>query len=309
VPAVNPRDAALVPGGSSSGSAVAVATGLAPLSFGTDTGGSIRTPAAFNGVVGFMPARNVVDASGMNHLSPSLDRIGPIAADVDSAYLGWRSSTGDSAAVPELPALDAADCRIGVLSGPTFDELDEIVATGYDAFLSRLGGRRAPRTVVIDATPGIEAQGAIVAAEAWRLYGEAALDEHSGMGAEVAARVRAGRDVGEEAYALAQRRAQEFETALQRLLDEVDLLICPTTPVAIPRVGEREHRRADGSVEHVYRAVTRHTSAFNVASVSALAVPYDTTSAHSLAVQIIARPGDEERAFGLAATIERKHRK
>ncbi|NYD54367.1 amidase family protein [Microbacterium pseudoresistens] len=309
MPAVNPRDPGLVPGGSSSGSAVAVATGLAPLSFGTDTGGSIRTPAAVNALVGFMPAENSVDMSMMSHLSPSLDRVGPIAADVESAYLGWLSLTGGSASLEDLPEIEPVGQRIGVLSGPSFDDLDATVSAGYEAFLSRLGRRRAPGTARLDATPGIDAQGTIVGAEAWRLYADLATDENSRMGKEVAGRIRRGGEISAEEYAHAQQRGREFDAALKQLLDEFDLLICPTTPIAIPRVGQREFLRADGTAESIYRAVTRHTSPFNVSSASALTVPYDTTSANPFSVQIVTKIGAETLAFGLAATIERKYQK
>lgn len=308
VAAVNPRDAALVPGGSSSGSAVAVATGLAPLSFGTDTGGSIRTPAAFNALVGFMPAENLVDTTGMNRLSPSLDRVGPIAADVDSAYLGWLSLTGDSSSPGRLPIVDVPDLRIGVLSGPSFDDLDPLVGTGYEAFLSRFGKERSPKTVEIDTIPGIEAQAMIVSAEAWRLYCREATDHGSGLGEEVADRIRRGEEISPGMHRQACGRAEEFDGALQRLLDEFDLLICPTTPIAIPRVGQRTLATTDGTTD-VYRAVTRHTSPFNVSSASALTVPYDSTSMNPLGVQIISRNGSETLAFGLAAAIERKYQR
>lgn len=309
VATLNPRDASLVPGGSSSGSAVAVATGLAPLSFATDTGGSIRTPAAFNGLVGFMPAYGGIDASGMNHLSPSLDRIGPIAADVDSARLGWLSLTGADAAVRPLPRLDLTDIRIGVLSGPSFDQLDDIVGAGYDGLLSSLGRRRPLRSCVIDTSSALAAHATIVAADAWRLYGTLAEDPLSGLGPEVAERIRAGARVNDAGYAHALRQAKKFDLALQDLFAGVDLLICPTTPVAIPHLGERERRRTDDSVEHVYRDVTKHTSPFNVANASALTVPYDLSPPNPLAVQIVARPGDEEHAFALATIIERNRQR
>ncbi|WP_167133020.1 amidase [Paramicrobacterium chengjingii] len=307
-PAVNPRDANLVAGGSSSGSAVAVATGLAPLSFGTDTGGSIRTPASVNALVGFMPAKNVVDTAGMNLLSPSLDRVGPIAADVESAYLGWLSLPDAPSLPNKLPAVDASASRIGILSGASFDNLDSLVANGYEAFLSRFGERRALSAAVLDTTSGIEAQSVIVAAEAWGLYGPEAIDARSGMGPEVASRVRRGQEIDQACYKRARDRATEFEIALQRLLDEFDVLICPTTPITIPRVRQRARDGADGT-ENVYRAVTRHTSPFNVSSASALTVPYDTTSANPLSVQIVTRQGHEALAFGLAATIERKYQR
>lgn len=310
-PAVNPRDPDLVPGGSSSGSAVAVATGLAPLSFGTDTGGSIRTPAAFNGLVGFKPAANRVDTTGMIHLSPSLDRVGPIAADVESAFLGWCAldpAAMDATGMGELAEVDIAAVRIGRLAGPSFDDLDAVVGAGYESFLSRLGTRAASQPAQLDTAAGIEAQATIVAAEAWRLHGEAAGDDASGIGAEVAGRIRHGELVGPRDLRRARERANAFDAAVQRLLDRFDVLICPTTPIAIPPVGARRHARGDGTSEHLYRAVTRHTAPFNASAVAALTVPYLVETSNPLGVQLIARAGAEALVFGLAATIERKYR-
>src|SRR6266508_1463560 len=135
-PCANPRDPRRMAGGSSAGSAAAVAAGLVPLAVGTDTGGSVRIPAALCGVAGLRPSCDAVPTTGVFPLSWTLDTEGPIAGCVADVALGWTVLSGRTVAGPP----PGPPPRIGVPVGPWFERVDPSVAEAVDAWVRRLGG-------------------------------------------------------------------------------------------------------------------------------------------------------------------------
>ena len=130
-------DVPRVPGGSSSGSAVAVALGIVPVAFGTDTSGSVRVPAALNGLVGYRPSGGRVSRAGVFELSPTLDTVGPIALTVCDARLADRALRGLDTRGP-LPMADPRQRRFVIPEGRLLDGLDPVVRSAFDAFAARL---------------------------------------------------------------------------------------------------------------------------------------------------------------------------
>jgi aspartyl-tRNA(Asn)/glutamyl-tRNA(Gln) amidotransferase subunit A len=192
----NGKGAARIPGGSSSGSAVAVAKGLVPVAIGTDTGGSVRIPAAFNGIVGYKATRGRYPMDGVFPLATSLDSLGPFCRTVADAVLVDAAMCGRVA--PEVTRRTARGLRIVVPTNVVFDQAEPAVVSLFEAALARLVSagvavdRRAipafDRVLEINA-----ARGPMVAAEAYALHA-ARLDgpEAAGMDQRVAARMRKG---------------------------------------------------------------------------------------------------------------------
>ena len=169
----NPRGAGRVPGGSSSGSAVAVAAGVVAVAIGTDTAGSIRVPAAFCGIAGFKPSAARIDRGGLLPLAPTFDSVGPLAHDVadliavDAALRGVRNGDGTAEGAPPL--------RLVVPAGDLVDDVEPAVAAAFAAALDALGaaGARIERRplAALDRTLALIAEhGGPVAHEAWRVH-------------------------------------------------------------------------------------------------------------------------------------------
>lgn len=236
----NPRDAKVArsPGGSSSGSGAAVAAGIVPLSIGTDTGGSIRIPAAFNGVVGYKTSTRHHPMEGVFPLSRTLDTLGPLANTVEDCVLVDAALRG--LAAPQVRAADVAALDLVVPDAVMFDDLDPAVSAAFEATVARLGaaGARVRRIALPELAETVAAMGRygpLTSAEAldvhWdRLHGP----DEARMDARVVRRIRMGdKMTAVDLIRLHAERAALIARLNDRLGDA--LLICPTTPsVAMP---------------------------------------------------------------------------
>lgn len=272
----NPCDprVARSPGGSSSGSGAAVAAGIVPLSIGTDTGGSVRIPASFNGVVGYKASSGHYPMDGVFPLSPALDTLGPLARTVEDCVLvdaALRGLPEPAAAPAELAALDLA-----IPDAVMFDDLDPAVAAAFDATERRLAaaGVRLRRIALPELREAVEATatfGPLSAAEAldlhWdRLHGpdEARIDPR------VVRRIRMAEGMtAVDLVRLHRHRHRLIEAAAARLGDA--LLICPTTPGTAMPIAPLE---ADEELffRHNFRTL-RNTSLGNFLDWCGLSIP------------------------------------
>jgi aspartyl-tRNA(Asn)/glutamyl-tRNA(Gln) amidotransferase subunit A len=303
----NPFDAKVhrAPGGSSSGSAVAVAAGLAPVSIGTDTGGSVRIPAAFNGLVGFKTAEGSIDKTGVFALSPTLDTVGPLARTVEDCLLLYSALRG-SAPIDAKPA-DVSALRFVVPTNIVFDEAEESVVANFRALLAKLerkGAKIIERSVsAFDAIRATSVHGNIVAAEAY--FAHRRLIESADV-ARVDPRVvsRVMRGATMSAYDLLALHAKRAE--LQRKLrDELDgaLLAFPTVPHTAPPVAPLD---ADPELFHAVNVKTlRNTMLGNFLNLPGFAIP-SGTDAHGLPTSFLvsAPSGSEPLLFSASLAIE-----
>lgn len=168
---VNPRDARRVPGGSSSGSAVAVASRVVPCAIGTDTSGSIRIPASFCGLVGLRPSGSQVDRTGVMALSPTLDSVGPITSTVADARLLFAALKGDPQPSPSRETATAAAIGVVVPAGELTEDVEPAVARGFGAAVELLAAagvriERRPLDPLARALEAMDELGSIVGAEA-----------------------------------------------------------------------------------------------------------------------------------------------
>lgn len=289
---VNPFDPALVPGGSSSGSAVAVATGEADVALGTDTGGSIRIPAAVCGVVGLKTTRGRIPLRGVQALAPSLDTVGPMGAGVEAAALGmellepgfeWRG-------VP--PAT-----RIGRFRPPSEPWIDEAV----DGSLSCWAASRStlPAEVVELPLPGWEAADRAVAlilvAEAWTVHRQLWTAHRDELSTDVAQRLEMGSMISPDEVAAAWEAARRWASELAAAFESVDLIALPVLAEGPPRLEDAARMGA-----------IRHTAPFNLAGVPALSLPAwpPSTGAPPAGLQLVGPAGAEEILLSTALALE-----
>lgn len=306
----NPCNPEHSPGGSSGGSAVAVASEMVCMATGTDTGGSIRIPAAFCGITGLKPTYGLIDRAGVQPLGLSLDHVGPLARTVDDVRLSFYAMAAGAEALPgKAPRKPAParlqDVRIGLPENFYFDE----VAPGVKAAVER-AARRAEQLgarVIPIRVPDIQTLNAIgltiLLAEASAVH-EPHLARREDFGSDVLALLDQGRLVPATDYVNAQRLRKRFCSEFHALFRTVDCLFTPAVPIPAPRIGESEVT-LDGRVYNVRMVITRFARAFNVLGFPALALPCGRSSGGlPIGLQIAARPFEEELLLLLGEALE-----
>ena len=296
----NPWDTTRTPGGSSGGSAVAVATGMAMAALGTDTGGSIRIPAALCGVVGLKPTYGRVSLRGILPLSWNLDHAGPITRKVEDAALMLQVIGGydeeDPASVKTLPGDYASHLKDGMRErkmmlavGDFIEESDAEVLRAVHAaadVLKELGVSIVEINVNFLRDAAL-ANALMTLADAAAFHRERLKEHPDWFGADVRQRLELGAAYSTAEYILARRTQAETRRRLETLFDEYDGLLLPTTPITAPVLeGEDALERA--------RVLTRFTSPFNLSGMPALTVPCGFSSEGlPIGLQIISRAWNE----------------
>ncbi|MCC7321415.1 MAG: amidase [Rubellimicrobium sp.] len=290
-PARNPWNAAHVTGGSSSGSAAAVAAGMLRLALGTDTGGSVRSPAAYCGVVGLKPTRDRVPTGGVLPLSPSLDHVGPIAATVEEAALaldalsdpGWRPAAA-------LLGLGAAGLRVGYARGwfAADPVADPAVIRALDDAASVLSLKGADIRLIDLPDYGVfETAGALIldaealAAHRDRIAAHAAL-----YGAPALRSLLRAVGLRDEDIAAARKAAGILGAGFDAALAQVDVVLTATTLAPAPPVADFRNGRA------VWTPM--RTLPFNVTGHPAISIPAGFAGGLPVGLQLIAAPGAED---------------
>jgi aspartyl-tRNA(Asn)/glutamyl-tRNA(Gln) amidotransferase subunit A len=303
----NPYDANVhrVPGGSSSGSAVAVAAGLAPAAIGTDTGGSVRIPAAFNGLVGFKTAEGGIDKAGVFALSPTLDTVGPLARTVEDCLLLYSALRG-GAPIEARPA-DVSALRLVVPTNIVFDEAEEAVVANFRALLSKLerkGAKIIERSIsAFDAIRATSRYGNIVAAEAY--FAHRHLIDSPDVGRidpRVVSRIMRGASMSAYDLLALQAKRIELQRELTAGLDGA-LLAFPTVPHTAPAVAPLE---ADPELFHAVNIKTlRNTMLGNFLNLPGFAIP-SGVDANGLPTSILisAPAGGEPLLFAASLAVE-----
>jgi aspartyl-tRNA(Asn)/glutamyl-tRNA(Gln) amidotransferase subunit A len=305
-PARNPWDPRRSPGGSSGGSAVAVATGCVLASVGTDTGGSVRIPAALCGVVGLKPTYELVPRDGVFPLAPSLDHVGPLARTVEDVALVLEVLVGAPGRYTADLGSRVRGLRIGVPGGAFWELAADGVLERFDEavrLLEREGARRVPVDFPWEAASA--AATAVLMVEASWVHLRGLREDLEGFGRDVRERLLVGLALPGERYvrALSVRRVLA-RRAWQLLKDEVDVLATPTTPIPAPHLGEGTTPL--GGREHDTRALlTRFTNPLNALGLPALSVPCGIVDGLPVGLQLVGRPGDEATVLATGRALER----
>ena len=313
----NPWDRARMPGGSSSGSGVAVAAGLAAGALGTDTGGSVRIPASLCGIVGLKPTYGRVSRAGVIPLAWSLDHVGPMTRTVADAALLLQALAGRDPADPSTADVPVPDYRRALEGGirglrlglPTdlfFERLDpEVRAAVLGAARSLEGLGASVEEVPLPRIPHAgPASFAIIAAEATAYHEPYLKTRAAEYGADVRARLTAGQFVLATQYLKAQRARQVIRAEVDAALGRVHALLLPTTPIPAPPLEAREVT-VDGLTEDVRWWLIRCTRPINVTGHPALSVPCGFTAGGlPIGLQLVGRHFDEATLLRIGHAFE-----
>jgi aspartyl-tRNA(Asn)/glutamyl-tRNA(Gln) amidotransferase subunit A len=302
---LNPWDRTRIPGGSSGGAAAAIACGAVAAGLGTDTGGSVRIPAALCGVVGFKPSFGALPTRGIFPLAITLDHPGFLGATVDDVAL---LASAFDIEVPQHAS--PASARLGVVREIAPVPLSAEVASAFDTTVASLGNFLACTTVD---EPGLfdglfEAFAHIVLTEGgvehFRRNDADRIAAHYGH--ETIERLERARTLTLGDYARAQQTRRDFTARLHRAMSAVDYLVLPTCPCTAPRVGQPSIDIGDWSGT-VREALMTYTAPFNVAGFPAVSIPLPARDGRlPAALQIVAKPGRDGALLQIAQQIERR---
>jgi aspartyl-tRNA(Asn)/glutamyl-tRNA(Gln) amidotransferase subunit A len=300
----NPHDPRRSPGGSSGGSAIAVVAGLCAGALGSDTGGSIRIPAALCGCVGLKPTFGALPTDGAFPLGWSLDHAGPLTRTVEDAGLLFDAVSGGTAGAKARRA-STRGLRVGVLKGPVVQRVQPGVArrVGEVAAGLRRHGLRVREVRIPEMEWTVAAQLITLRAEASAVHARWIRTRPHDYGADVRTRLQLGTLVGGADYVLAQRMRARIGDAVRRAFDDIDVLLLPTTPITAPLVGDRRVRWHSGD-EPVDGALVRLTAPFNLTGLPALSVPCGRVSGLPVGAQVVGRWNDETRVLSVGRLIE-----
>lgn len=295
------------PGGSSSGSAVAVASGLVPVAIGTDTGGSVRVPASFNGIVGFKPSYGRIDKTAVFDLAPSLDSVGPLARTVEDCVAVDMVLRG--AVASDVRRRPLAGTRLVVPTGLFTEDVDAPVAAAFAAALDTLAAvgaviERRPVPPLERFAELTATHGSLIAAEAYRTH-HRVIDsaEVEQIDRRVTARILGGKRLtGFDILTLTAARV-ELEAELRALLGDA-FLVMPTTPHTAPAIAPLD---ADDDLFHAVNLRSlRNTMPGNFLGMCGLALPagFDPDGMPT-SLMALAPGGADDRLLGLGLELER----
>ena len=301
----NPWDLARIPGGSSGGSAAAVAAGIVPFATGSDTGGSIRVPASFCGVVGLKATFGRVNVSGVLPLGFSQDHVGPFTRTVRDAAIALQAMVDDPTDYVPPADSDLAGLRIALPENFFMERVDpEVEASIRAAFDTAIG---AGGRVVEVQVPDMEA---LRAAAVTCLLVEAAatlrpfLDRRADFGADILAMLDQGKAIPGIDYIEAQRTRRRIGRQFARLFEQVDCIFTPAAPMTAPKIGETTVD-IRGAAEEVRAAATRFTRGMNAIGLPAISIPCGfSRGGLPIGLQIIAAARQEDRLLHAAAAME-----
>ncbi len=304
----NPWDTDRVAGGSSGGSAVAVAAGMVFMAMGSDTGGSIRIPASFCGVAGLKPTYGRVSRYGVLPLDFSLDHIGPVTRSVRDAALALEAVAGHDPRDPASSRNPVAACvpagsvgldglRVGIEQTDSSPVLQRAAETA-----GKLGMRLVPVTL-----PGLEEINAVgrllLLVEAAAVL-ESSMARRADFGGDVLALLDQGRLIPATDYVNAQRLRRVLCEQFAAVWRDVDCLFTSATPMPAPKIGQPAVELNGRSVD-VRLAATRFTRPFNVLGVPAVSIPWGLSpEGLPLGLQIAGRSFDEAGILAVAAAME-----
>lgn len=290
---LHPRDPARVPGGSSSGAAVSVALGQVDFALGTDTGGSIRVPAAWCGVVGFKPTKGHPDWStrGVLPLSWTCDHAGPLARDLRVIARVHAALTGH--AVPR-PTWEGVRVALWLPHGWT----DDTVLTAVQAYADDLRARGA----ILGLVPFpeiLDAYSPIVLSEAAQVHATALAQDDPGFLPFTLGALRQGQAITPTEVQAAFDRRAEYRALLDGIFTAFDVILAPAVPTPPPRTGQDEVDIGEGRVP-LRRAVLRLTAPFSLLGAPTLALP---TLTADVGVQLVGRHGQDDDLMGLGLAL------
>ncbi len=294
----NINDPELAPGGSSSGAAASVAFGLAAAGMGSDTGGSIRVPAAWNDLVGFKPGHGVLSSAGMVPLCPRFDTPGPLCRSIEDAALLFAVIGGPSI---DLTGATLAGTRMMVLDTEALGETRAAPAAAFEAALDRLAaaGAELVRSSVDAVGPAMALAGCTFSTEAYGTWREEIEADPDRMFAPILARFRSGAAFSGADYVAGWQRLDRLRADWAAATSGFDAVLLPTAPNLPPNVEQALDDHDYFTSENLL--TLRNTRLGNLLGVTALTLPTGTPSCGLMAMSL---PGTEARLLRLGAAME-----
>jgi aspartyl-tRNA(Asn)/glutamyl-tRNA(Gln) amidotransferase subunit A len=301
----NAADTARVPGGSSSGAGASVGHGMCEIGIGTDTGGSVRIPAALNGVTGFKCSRQRVPTAGAFPLSGSLDSVGPLARNVADCANADAVMAGETPWTLELAPL--AGLRVGVAQGAPIENLDDTVGRSFPAALDRLekaGAYLSKETLpLIDDMMKVLSRTSILVAEAYAIHRERLARRAADIDPIIVGRTEKGRAISSADYIDVLQTRATMVRAMDARLADLDVLVMPTCPIVAPRIDEVA---ADPKVFMGRNAMLlRNTTIVNFFDCCSVSLPLPREGGLPTGLMLVARNGHDRRLLRIAAAMER----
>jgi aspartyl-tRNA(Asn)/glutamyl-tRNA(Gln) amidotransferase subunit A len=304
----NPVDRTLVPGGSTAGGAVAVADGMCEIAIGSDTGGSLRIPAAFCGIVGFKPSKYRVPAEGAFPLSYTLDSIGPMAKSVNQCGLADAVLSASEPTAVEPHRLSGL--RIGIPQGRLVESPDATVSARFSEAIKALGGAGAQLSdeslSLLDDMAKVNAKGAITPIESYAIHRDRLATRANDYDPFVRNRIEASRNASAADYLALIRGRTELVRRMDDRLSEIDALALPTSPIVAPKIDE-----VSSSFEAFLakqNIAIRNTAVVNFFDLCAISIPLPRSGGLPVGLMLVARNGHDRNLLRIGAAVERLFR-
>lgn len=299
----NPADRKRVPGGSTSGGAVAVADGMGAITIGTDTGGSTRTPASLCGIVGFKPTQKRISRAGAYPLSFSLDSIGPMAKSVAECALADAVLAGEAAGFSPSPLNGV---RAGLVQGMPLDGLDDTVSAAFSRAVEKLSGAwKSASDVTLDALPilaNVNERGGLAPPEAYAIHQQVLTEDGDRVDPFVRQRIMRAANMTMPDYVWLQEDRKRAIAQTDALFDRFDVLVMPTTPIVAPL-----HSEVASLDAFIPRNVLllRNTSIGNFFDLCAISLPINLGNALPCGLMLFGRHGGDRKLLSIAASVEK----
>ena len=299
----NPYDRQRVPGGSSAGAPVSVADGCAIVAIGTDTGGSVRIPAALCGVVGLKPTAKRIPREGATPLSTTLDSIGPLANSVACCAIADAVMAGDEPTAPDPVLVEGL--RLGVPQSFVLDDLAPEVASAFAeacTALSNAGARVADLPLdELSEYPRLSARGLLVNSEAFAWHEELLARRGNEYDPRVRSRIEFGRDISAAAYIRLCAARADFIGRVAARTAGFDALLMPTVAITAPPIAafaqDADYFRLNG-------LILRNTSVINFLDRCAVTLPIQPPGSAPVGLMVVGEHGADWRLLAIARGIE-----
>ncbi len=300
----NPADRARVPGGSTSGGAVAVADGMCEIALGSDTGGSTRIPAALCGIVGWKPSKSRIPTTGAVPISKTLDSIGPLARNVEDCADTDAVLAGET---PQpLVAAELKTVRLGIAEGLPQRQLDDTVAARWNEALEALARHGVSlsreQLPLLDDMARVNAKGGIVPAEGIRAHGDLFGRRGGEIDRHIATRFERARNIPDADYDWMMSERAGLVKAMDARLAGFDALIMPTTPIVAPTIAEMQ---VPETFSRKNALLLSNTSIGNFFDLCSISLPLPRKGQLPVGLMLTARNGQDRRLFAVAAALER----
>jgi aspartyl-tRNA(Asn)/glutamyl-tRNA(Gln) amidotransferase subunit A len=297
----NPADRKRVPGGSSSGGAVACADEIGDITIGTDTGGSTRIPAALCGIVGYKPTAKRISRDGAYPLSFALDSIGPMARSVADCFVSDAVMASERPTKLEPTSLGTV--RIGLVQGVVLENMDGTVAPAFEKALGKLAAaKRSDVRLELGMMNAVNERGGIAPPEAFAINRVLLAADGEGVDPFVRARIMRAQVMNAADYIQSMRDREAGIARMNAMFDDFDALALPTTPIVAPTIEEV-------AVSEVFGArnvlLLRNTSIGNFHDLCSITLPLRFGNALPCGLMLFGRHGEDRKLFQIAAAVEK----